>query len=86
MSDLTLAYRLHSRPEDVEVDAVLKGPRVTVDGVLARIFHPETRNEVGGIITSHVKSVVKTDQRGDSADAKLYRDSSAVCEARTARN
>jgi hypothetical protein len=54
--------------------------------VLARIFHTEAQYEVGGIITSHVESVVKTDHRGDSADAKLYRDPSAVCDARTARN
>jgi ABC-type uncharacterized transport system substrate-binding protein len=53
---------------------------------LARIFHTETRNEVGRIITSHVKSGVETDRCGDSADAKLYRDPSAICEARTARN
>jgi len=37
-------------------------------------------------MTSHVESVVETDRDGDSADAKLYRDPSAVCEARTARN
>ena len=50
---------------------------------LARIFHTEMQNEVGGIITAHVESVVETDHRGDSADAKLYSDPSAVCEART---
>src|SRR5208283_51700 len=50
---------------------------------LTRIFHTDARNEVGGIVTAHVESVVETDHRGDSADAKLYRDPSAVCEART---
>jgi digeranylgeranylglycerophospholipid reductase len=62
---------------------------VTAGGIhtaLTRIFHTGTRKEVGGIIASHVESVVETDRRGDSADAKLYRDPSAVCEARTTRN
>ena len=60
--------------------------RVDTREALARIFHTEAQDEVGGIITSHVESVVETDRRGGSADAKLYRDPSAVCEAWTARN
>ena len=67
---------------------VVRKPRSTRGAFapLTRIFHTETRNEVGGIITSHVESGIETDRCGDSADAKLYRDPSAICEARTARN
>ncbi len=51
-----------------------RGVEVTVSLPLTRIFHTDTQNAVGGIITSHVEAGVKTEQRGDSADAKLYRD------------
>jgi predicted ATPase len=74
------------RLRDSGEEAQWRGSHLACFVALARIFHTEMRNEVGGIITSHVESVVETDRRGDSADAKLYRDPSAVYEAGTTRN
>src|SRR5450759_4917573 len=59
-------------PTATTIDQPLSLQGESIYDGLARIFHTEAQDEVGGIITSHVESVVETDRRGDSADAKLY--------------